>query len=170
MSFTPTTSQNRLYNQMALELVARLEPPEDVLTRYGVSGTEFAELCRSEMFRTMLREAQRFWHSAANSKGRIEAKARMCVEDSLHVLYSIAHDEDTTPPTRIDAVARLARIAGVDTPAQESAGTASGFRVNIYLGGEQPISIDTGTGSGGQENAMQERSDEMKTIDHDEAA
>jgi hypothetical protein len=122
--------------QMVAELAAKIQEPDDILDRYGVSRDEFEELKQSDVFRSAYKEAKQFWDSDANIKERIAAKAAYMLEDSLLELHGIFHDASKTGQIRMDAFKQMTVLAKVNGGEQRDqvAGTGQAININIDMG------------------------------------
>lgn len=120
------------------ELAAGLANAEGIRQKYEITSTQWDQLKQSKAFRVMLAEAIRDWSGDLNAGKRITKKAEIMLEDSLPVLYSIAHDIESPRQQRIDSVKQMAVLAG-KTNSRGEAGGGEGGR-----GAQINISIVTG--------------------------
>ncbi len=129
---------NQLSANLATELVAKLQRPEDIIARYGLSVQEFAKLAKNAVFQKMLRDAKITWESDMNAQERIRAKAAVIAEESLPVLHQIIHNRELPTPNRMDAIKHVNTLADA-LPRKEGEGSGSNkFTVNIDLSGKDP--------------------------------
>lgn len=128
--------------QLATELAMQLAPTVDILARYGITPVDLKFKLGNPAFRHMFQEAKRVWNSELTAKERIEAKARMLVEDSLLEVYNVVHDANVGPQARVDAFKQLTKVAGVD---QRDKGTDAAARVSVtfnFGGAQKPVMIE----------------------------
>lgn len=128
--------------QMVAELAAKIQEPNDVLARYGMSKKEFATLSKTPAFKHAYQEAKTFWESDSNAKERIAVKAATMLEDSLLELHTIFHDGAKSGSLRMDAfkqITVLARLNGGEM--RDPSGGAAGqqININIDMGGGQSV-------------------------------
>ena len=130
--------------QIAQEIAQQIEPTQVICQKYGVTQNTFNLLKKSQYFKSLVQEAHGQWNSNANAEERIKTKAGKALEDSIVVLYEIAHDATSSTPTqRLDAVGRMAKIAGMDKPNENlggKGGGAGGFAINIVINPDDPSS------------------------------
>ena len=134
---TEASPLNRLWAQLAWDLVAGLEEREEVLEKYGIDEDSWDVLRVNPQFRGMVKEAKLQWNGEMNAERRIQAKSRVATEDSVQVLYIIAHDVEQPASARIEAVKQMARMAGTEKPEEHNkGGTGDGFSIIFNIGGE----------------------------------
>ena len=101
-------------NELIMELVAKIDEPKDILERHGCTPSQLKMWMKDPRFVNQFKEARTFWDSNTNMRGRIEQKALAALEDSLVSLFSLANSADTNPTARLDAVAKIAKLAKAD--------------------------------------------------------
>lgn len=125
---------------IATELAAGLADAEGIKVRYGITDEEWEQLRQNPAFRNMCREALAKWAGDMNAGKRITVKSEVALEDSIQVLYEIAHDAEAPPMARIASVTEMAKLAGRNAKEGQGGGSAGpGFAINIEIntGGEQ---------------------------------
>jgi hypothetical protein len=123
------------------ELAAGLADAEGIREKYEISQDQWETLKISRVFRNMLKEALRDWHGDLNSGKRITKKAELILEDSIHILYEIAHDIEKPSQQRIDSIKQMAVLAGRNQRDAANAGLgANAATINIHIDtGEKEI-------------------------------
>lgn len=128
------------------ELAAGLSDVEGVREKYGISEAQWEVLKKSQAFRNMLKEAISTFSGEMNAGRRITVKAEVALEDSIPVLYQIAHNPETNPANRVDAVKMMAQLAGRNQKEAAGSGGGGGFNVTIEINtGESrsaPVTIE----------------------------
>jgi hypothetical protein len=94
------------------ELAAGLSDAAGIRTKYNITVAQWEQLKKSPAFRKMLLEAIHDWRGDLNAGKRITKKAEIMLEDSLPVLYDIAHDIESPRQQRIDSVKQMTVLAG----------------------------------------------------------
>jgi hypothetical protein len=129
-------------NELLMELVARIDEPEEILERHGATQADLKLWMCDPVFVHQYKENKAFWSSNTNMRGRIEQKALAALEDSLLGLFAIANNADTIASARLDAIAKIAKFAKADggEKVTESKGGSGGPQVKISINlGEQTI-------------------------------
>lgn len=137
----PPAVLDPLVAAIASEIAQDIHEVEDILTRFGFSGSadpKWIALKDSEDFKRALGEAIREWHAADSTPKRIKYKALAAVEASMPDLFAMVVDKNLPAGGRIDAHKQLSRLAGLGESAQHGGGGGgSGFTLNINLQGEK---------------------------------
>jgi hypothetical protein len=118
------------------ELASGLSDGAGIRDKYNISQAQWDTLKRNPTFRKMLTEAYQDWHGDMNAGKRITKKAEIMLEDSLPVLYSIAHDQESPRQQKIDSIKQMAVLAGKTNSKGEAAQGAvgpSGAVINITV-------------------------------------
>lgn len=119
------------------ELAAGLSKPADIRTKYNITIPQWNLLKTSPVFRKMLAEAVEEWQGDLNAGKRITKKAEIMLEDSLPVLYEIAHDKESPRQQRLDAVKSMGVFAGKTNSKGEAAASGgigrTGAVINITI-------------------------------------
>ena len=116
------------------ELAAGLANAEGVREKYEISEAQWAKLKVNKAFRNMLKDAVAEWSGDLNAGKRITKKAEIVLEDSINVLYQIAHDDEKPSQQRIDSIKQMAALAGRNAREAAGAGVGSGNAViNIHI-------------------------------------
>jgi len=136
---------------LVIELVAGLATPSEIFARHSIPPEQIPGLLRSDIFKSMLREAKAEWSGDHNADTRIRAKARIALEELLIPQFAMAQDKCIPAAARNDAVKLFKSLAGMDKT--ELAGDGGErFVVNITLGNPtstpETIVIDGGTTHG----------------------
>lgn len=137
------------------ELAAGLSDAAGIRAKYQISQAQWNKLKVSPAFRSMLAEAVREWQGDLNAGKRITKKAEIMLEDSLPVLYEIAHDKESPRQQRLDAVKSMGVFAGKTNSRGEAAGNQgpgnTGAVINITIetkdGERTGVTIDGTTSS-----------------------
>lgn len=121
---------------IAAELAAGLSDGAGIRAKYHISQGQWDHLKVNPAFRKMLAEAIKDWGGDINSGRRITKKAEIMLEDSLPVLYDIAHDVESPRQQKIDSIKQMAVLAGKTNSKGESAGAQvgqTGAVINIHI-------------------------------------
>jgi hypothetical protein len=84
----------------------------------------------------MLAEALRNMRGDLNASKRITIKSEIALEDSIPILYEIAHDQDAQSNARVDAVKTMAQLAGRNAKEGGGGNAGPGFSININFAGD----------------------------------
>lgn len=130
--------------RVAWEIAAEIADVPTILTRYGISPTEFKSKLRDPMFRQAIREAKSLWKSDLNVQQRIRLKASFLVEDSLLDIFAIIKNENMNAGAKLEAFEKLMKTADLAPKAKADGATAAGFKVVIQMGDSpgQQVTID----------------------------
>ena len=131
----------KISGQLAMDLVAKLKPPAEVLAKYDLTVEQLAALAETPQFRLRLKEAKVAWNSDDNAPERIRQKATTLVEDSLITVYQMIHDDSLSATAKLDSFRTLAKMAGVGGDARTE-GSGARFSVSIDLGSEKSVTIE----------------------------
>lgn len=136
-------SRNR-FGQLALELVAKLSPVAEVLSRHGLTPPQLRMLFNDPHFVGIYKETRARWHGDLNSQERMRAKAQMLAEDSIMDIYEIAVDPMANPSQRIDAHKHLASLGDLLPKKDKDAdiGGKVNITINIPVPGEEPLVVN----------------------------
>lgn len=131
------------------ELAAGLSDGAGIREKYHISQAQWDTLARNPTFRKMLAEAWQDWRGDMNAGKRITKKAEIMLEDSLPVLYAIAHDQESPRQQKIDSIKQMTVLAGRTNSKGEAtpgSGGPAGAVINIQIvtkdGGEKAVTID----------------------------
>lgn len=130
-------------SRLAVELAVQISPLPEVLKRHGLSKDDLRTKLRDPSFRHMVKEAKRVWQSDLSVKERIRLKSQVLVEDSLLGVYEMFHDQSLAAPARLDAFKQMARVATVDQPDKEQANMGERISININLGEDKLVTLDS---------------------------
>lgn len=120
---------------IAAELAAGLSDAASVRERYDISEAQWDILRKNPVFREMLREALVKLRGDLNAGKRITLKSEIALEDSIPVLYTMAHDSQIPAASRVEAVKTMAALAGRNMKGEASPISAAGggFAINIQI-------------------------------------
>lgn len=129
------------------ELAAGLADADGIKDKYAISDKTWIQLKNSKAFRSMLKEAVQDWGGDLNAGKRITKKAEIMLEDSMKILFEIAHDCEKPSQQRIDSVKQMSALAGRNArDALDGKGGAGAASINIHIdtgGGEsKTVTID----------------------------
>lgn len=127
---------SHLNAHIAAELAAGLSDAATIRERYGISQAQWDTLRKTPAFRNMLAEALQKLQGDLNAGKRITIKSEIALEDSIPVLYEIAHDRDAQSGARVDAVKTMAALAGRNAKEGQGAAAGPGFSININFSGD----------------------------------
>jgi hypothetical protein len=127
------------------ELAAGLADAEAVQKKYGILPAQWEALRANSAFRAMLKQAIETFSGDMNAGKRITVKSEIALEDSIPILYKMAHEQDSASGAKIDAIKMLTVLAGRNQKAAtEGGGAGAGFNVNIHIntgGGADPVVV-----------------------------
>lgn len=133
----PSLDLEHLSATICAELAAGLATAAEIRAKYQISQQQWDRLKKSPPFRAMLAEALGEWRGDINAGKRITKKSEIMLEDSLPVLYEIAHDKESPRQQRLDAVKAMGVFAGrTNSKGEGSAaqgGGSSGAVINITI-------------------------------------
>lgn len=138
----PVLDLEHLSATICAELAAGLSDAAGIRAKYQISQSQWDKLKRSPVFRGMLAEAISEWKGDLNAGKRITKKAEIMLEDSLPVLYEIAHDVESPRQQKLDAIKSMGVFAGKTN----SKGEAAAGGGNSQRGAVINISIVTKDG------------------------
>lgn len=153
------TTPDRL-GSLASELAAGLRPRGDVWRDYGVSTRADAEAVSSlPLFQQLLCEARAAWQSREALPLRVKAKAGALVEDALVFMHAGVLNPVQPLSQRVAAFTALAKMAGIEQPAETRVGFGGGvgvgggvaISISMDLGGGNIVGVKVGGGGGGEE-------------------
>lgn len=127
---------SHLNAHIAAELAAGLSDAAAIRQRYGISQAQWETLKKTPAFRNMLAEAIQKLQGDLNAGKRITIKSEIALEDSIPVLYEIAHDKDAQSNARVDAVKTMAALAGRNAKEGQGGTAGPGFSININFSGD----------------------------------
>lgn len=127
-------SLNDLRAKIATELAAGLLDAEGVRKTYGISTAQWEVMRQTPMFREMVKDALDRLSGSMNAGGRIKMKSDILLEDSLPVLYEIAHDQGAQSMARIKAIEVAAELAGRKQKETQAGSGQGAFALNIVIG------------------------------------
>lgn len=118
------------------ELASGLSDGAGIREKYNITQAQWDHLKINPAFRKMLAEAVADWKGDMNAGKRITKKAEIMLEDSLPVLYSIAHDQEAPRQQKIDSIKQMAVLAGRTNSkgeATQGGGGPAGAVINIQI-------------------------------------
>lgn len=130
--------------RIAWEIAAEIASVPMILTRYGISLSDFKKKLRDPMFRVAIREAKALWKSDLNIQQRIRLKAAFLVEDSILDIFAIIKNEQMPVASKLEAFEKLMKTADLAPKAKTDGAPAAGFKVVIQMGDSpgQEVRID----------------------------
>lgn len=120
---------------IATELAAGLSDAEAIRTRYDISIEQWEALRNNKVFRGMVKDALMKLAGDLNAGKRITLKSEIALEDSIGVLYQMAHDPEVPAAARVESVKTMAGLAGRNLKG-DSGGPSTGgagFAINIQI-------------------------------------
>ena len=136
------------------EIACGLSDPAGIRAKYNITRPQWDKLKNSPVFREMMAEALREWRGDLNAGKRITKKSEIMLEDSLPVLYEIAHDKESPRQQRLDAVKSMGVFAGKTNSKGDAAVSPGGSRgavINISIvtkdGEQKGVTIDATSSS-----------------------
>lgn len=138
----PSLDLTHLSATICAELASGLSDAQGIRIKYQISNDEWNRLKVNPTFRSMLAEAVAEWKGDLNAGKRIVKKAEIMLEDSLPVLYEVAHDKESPRQQRLDAIKAMGVFAGKTNSRGEAGGNASGVSHGAVIN----ITIETKDG------------------------
>lgn len=127
--------------RLILELVSGIDPPAEIMQRYGLTEEQLKAKLRSPGFRSAYQEAARVWKSSPNVKERIRMRAGALLEDSLQDIFLIIKNVSLPASQRLEATKQLGQLSQTINP-KEQQGTGAAFTINIVRRGHEPVTIN----------------------------
>ena len=138
----PGLDLGHLSATICAELASGLQDAAGIRAKYQISQHDWDILKKTPAFRSMLAEAVGEWKGDLNAGKRITKKAEIMLEDSLPVLYAVAHDTESPRQQRLDAIKAMGVFAGRTNSKGESAGGGGGISHGAVIN----ITIETKDG------------------------
>jgi hypothetical protein len=152
-----TKQDEQKLRDLAAAIVRGIEEPETVLTRLGLTSSDYIDLSETRMFRLMLRTAQDEWEGASNTHKRIKLKAAVNIEEALPHFFKAMTSEKEPLSSKVKAFEVVSRVAGLGQTEQVASGAGQFFKLEINLGGNiPPMVLGAGVESMTIEHEMQE--------------
>ena len=138
---------------LASELAKDIEELPVILTRLGISQSEYETLCETKMFRGMLDQAYHEWQGATNTGKRIKLKAAINIEEALPSMHAAIINDKENLASRVKAFEVMARIGGLGNPEPAAMGQGAMFQLTIHLDdGKPPIILGTASETSDADN------------------
>jgi hypothetical protein len=120
---------------IATELAAGLSDAEAIRERYDITPEQWEVLRKNHVFRDMVKDALTKLAGDLNAGKRITLKSEIALEDSIAVLYGMAHDPEIPAAARVESVKTMAALAGRNMKGEPGAinGGGPGFAININI-------------------------------------
>lgn len=115
------------------ELAAGLLDSEGAREKYNITEEQWDRLRQNPVFRRMLKASLEVFAGDMNAGKRITVKSEVALEDSIQILYQIAHNPELNPANRIDAVKTMAQLAGRNQKDAGQGAAGGGFNVAIHI-------------------------------------
>lgn len=128
-------ANDTMLSRLAYELAREVYPPADVIPMYGVTIEQFnTQIVNNPTFMTYYAEAHAIWHSSANTKERVSAKAGLVFEEWMREGNRLLHDPNSPMAAKVDLAKFLARIANFEPKEAKNEGPDRSVSVTINLG------------------------------------
>jgi hypothetical protein len=127
-------------HRFVTDVAQRIHDYDVIARRYGFSGEPdmLAFIKRHEAIRRRIKLHRAIWESDSSLELRIRTYSQQGLIEGLPNTLEILHDKTVTAATRLDALTKHARIAGVDGPGAGSRDQAVGAP---SVGGKFSITI-----------------------------
>lgn len=133
-TFPSELELSHLSATIVTELAAGLSTAAAVREKYQITDDQWARLKTNRVFGDMLREALQRLHGDLNAGKRITMKAEIALEDSIPVLYQIAHDSEVPTMARLKSIEQMESLSGRKSKeAQAVGGGVGGWAINIQI-------------------------------------
>lgn len=136
---------SHLSAMICAELATGLADKDSIKQRYGITDAQWDRLKTNPAFRAMLKETIQRFGGDMNAGKRITVKAEVALEDSIPVLYEIAHNKEGSAQNKIDSIKMMAVLANRTGKGEQHQGPAGGgFNVQIHIntGKNSPVTIE----------------------------
>ena len=130
--------------KLAREIAMDIKERSSVLREFNLNDTQYEFLeTHNEFYGAALKAACKDWHAPLSTTERIKVEAAAILEDSLLGLGARMQNKSEGLPGVIEAAKLFAKVAGVGE--REVGGLPPGerFVINIDLGGDQKITVES---------------------------
>jgi hypothetical protein len=139
----PLTAYAVDFATLAREIAQDIFTVEQIVSLHRLSDEEWTKIQVHPRFLEMLKDMQREWNSAANTKERVRVKAATGLETTLETFISEINNETIPLAQRVDAGKFLARLGELDGSNQSQGVIGGGVTINIVTSASrQPITIE----------------------------
>jgi hypothetical protein len=129
---------------LAREVAMNIKERSTILNDFKITQVQYDFLeTHNEFYRAALAQACKEWHGPLTTQERIGVEAAAILEDSLLVLGARMQNKGEGLPGVVEAAKLFAKIAGVGERATNQAAPGERFTINIDLGGDKSLTIDT---------------------------
>ena len=128
------------HERLAVELAMKMDEPEDIFQRYGMTMDEGLALLSQPSFALIL---SRIGKEIAENGLSFKAKIKAIAEDLLPTAHSLASDPLTAATVRADIIKWAAKLAGHE-PKESKEGTGigqGGLTLSITFAGQPPMKV-----------------------------
>lgn len=130
--------------QLAREVAMNIKERGTILQEFSITQVQYDFLeAHNEFYRAALAQACKEWHAPLTTQERIKVEAAAILEDSLLVLGARMQNKGEGLPGVVEAAKLFAKIADVGERSQGQAAPGERFTINIDLGGDKSLVIDT---------------------------
>ena len=130
----------KLAREMAMDVKERTV----ILQDFKLSETQYDFLeANNEFYKAALHAACIEWHAPLSTQERIKVEAAAILEDSLPGLGARMQNKGEGLPGVIEAAKLFAKVAGVGERETGPGNSGERFVINIDLGGDQKITVET---------------------------
>jgi len=139
----PLTAYAVDFATLAREIAQDIFTVEQVVSLHRLSDEEWTAIQKHPRFLDMLKDMQREWNSAANTKERVRVKAATGLETTLETFIAEINNPSAPLSQRVDAGKFLARLGELDGSGAGTGVTGGGVTINIVTSRDrQPITIE----------------------------
>jgi hypothetical protein len=130
--------------KLAREMAMDIKERSAILTEFKLSETQYDFLeANNEFYKAALHAACIEWHAPLSTQERIKVEAAAILEDSLPGLGARMQNKGEGLPGVIEAAKLFAKVAGVGEREVGPGNSGERFVINIDLGGDQKITVET---------------------------
>lgn len=138
----PAHLDQRKLAELAYEIARNLKEPADVYRSFGITKEQYEQhIDTNEWYKRVLEAAMIEWASTGSTKTRIQFQAALALEQGIIPLTARMVDAEEDLGKAVETAKLLAKIAGLDTPAQ-GGNPGEKFTITINLGADQQLKIE----------------------------
>ena len=130
--------------KLAREMAMNIRDRGDILKEFNLTGHQYDFLEAYHIFyREVYANACREWHAPLTTQERITVEAAAILEDSLLTIGARMQNKGEGLPGVVEAAKLFAKIAKVDVAEKGATAPGERFSINIDLGGDKKITVET---------------------------
>jgi len=139
----PLTQYAVDFATLAREIAQDIFTVDQIVSLHRLSDEEWTAIQKHPRFLAMLKDMQRDWNSASNTKERVKIKAATGLETTLETFIAEINNPAVPLSQRVEAGKFLARLGELDGSAGSAGIVGGGVTINIVTSaGKMPIHIE----------------------------